>query len=65
MIKTYVTLRSQGLDWLWHFGLVTFFCSIQMVPTLFLLAVQQMMTYISFILKMAVVGLNDNSNPIV
>ncbi len=45
MIELYVTLHSRGLEYLWLFGLVTFFCSIQLNPTVFLLAAEQMMIY--------------------
>jgi hypothetical protein len=56
MIVSYVTLLSQELEQLWHFGLVTFYYLIHRGDKIFC---------ISSFLKTGVIGLNDNSNPVV
>jgi hypothetical protein len=50
MIGSYVTLLSQELEWLWHFGLVTFFYLIHKNRTLFLLPVEQERKILHFFL---------------
>ncbi len=50
MIGSYVTLLSRELEWLWHFGLVTFYYLIHRICTLFLLAVNQETKYFAFLL---------------
>jgi hypothetical protein len=52
MIRSYVTLLSQELEWLWHFGLVTFYYLIHRNHTLFLLAVNQETKYFAFLLTL-------------
>ncbi len=52
MIESYVTLLSQELEQMWHFGLVTFYYLIHKNSTLFLLAVNQETTYFAFLLTL-------------
>ncbi len=52
MIGSYVTLNSQELERLWHFGLVTFYYLIHRNRTLFLLAVNQETKYFAFLLTL-------------
>jgi hypothetical protein len=52
MIGSYVTLLSQELEQLWHFGLVTFYYLIHRNRTLFLLAVNQDAKYFAFLLTL-------------
>jgi hypothetical protein len=52
MIGSYVTLLSQELEWLWHFGLVIFYYLIHRNRTLFLLAVNQETKYFAFLLTL-------------
>jgi hypothetical protein len=52
MIGSYVTLLSQELEWLWHFGLVTFYYLIHRNHTPFLLAVNQETKYFAFLLTL-------------
>ncbi len=52
MIGSYGTLLSQELEWLWHFGLVTFYYLIHRNRTLFLLAVNQETKYVAFLLTL-------------
>ncbi len=49
MIGSYVTLLCQELEWLWHFGLVTFYYLIHRDRTLFLLTVNQETKYFAFL----------------
>jgi hypothetical protein len=50
MIRSYVTLFSQELERLWHFGLATFYYLIHRNHTLFLFAVNQETKYFAFLL---------------
>jgi hypothetical protein len=52
MIGSYFTLLSQELEWLWHFGLVTFYYLIHRNRTQFLLAVNQETKYFAFLLTL-------------
>jgi hypothetical protein len=52
MIGSYVTLLSQELEPLWHFGLVTFYFLIHRNCTLFLLAENQETKYFAFLLTL-------------
>jgi hypothetical protein len=52
MIGSYVTLLSQELERLWHFGLVTFYYLNHRHRTLFLLAVNQETKYFAFLLTL-------------
>jgi hypothetical protein len=52
MIGSYITLLSQELELLWHFGLVTFYYLIHRNCTLFLLAVNQETEYFAFLLTL-------------
>jgi hypothetical protein len=52
MIGSYVTLLSQELERLWHFGLVTCYYYIHRNRTLFLLAVNQETKYYAFLLTL-------------
>jgi hypothetical protein len=52
MIESYVTLLSQEMERLWHFGLVTFYYLIHRNCTPFLLAVNQETKYFAFLLTL-------------
>jgi hypothetical protein len=52
MIGSHVSLLSQELERLWHFGMVTFYYVIHRNRTLFLLAVNQETKYFAFLLTL-------------
>jgi hypothetical protein len=52
MIGSYVSLLSQELERLWHFGLVTFYYLIHRNRALFLLTVNQETKYFAFLLTL-------------